>query len=256
MFKMLVLLLAFTVSHSAWALDHTHAEWTTLLKRFVTVKGAVSQVDYSKFKSDTSALATYLKKLSDVKRTEYDSFSEAEKMAFLINAYNAFTVKIILDHYPVKSINDIGSFFKNTWKIKFFTLLGKEMNLDEIEHQNLRKNFSEPRIHFAVNCASIGCPALRGEAFTSAQLDAQLQDQTKLFLRDSTRNQLDVKAKSLKLSMIFKWFKEDFEKGSSSVAKFVAPFITDDLVVQKSIAAGEFKIGFLDYDWGLNQVSK
>lgn len=229
MLRVLPFIFALWASQTFAAFDQNHAEWTTLLKRHVKVAGPVSQVDYDGFKSNLGELESYLKHLSAVKRAEFDGFSKDERMAFLINAYNAFTVKIILDHYPVKSIKDIGSLFKNTWKIKFIPLLGEEINLDEIEHQNLRKNFSEPRVHFAVNCASIGCPALRGEAYTAGQLNAQLDDQAKLFLRDKSRNTFDAAAKTLKLSMIFKWFKEDFEKNGGSVARFVAKFMTDDV---------------------------
>lgn len=236
----------------ALAFDQSHVKWTALLKKHVIMKGPTSKVDYDGFKRDMPALESYLKDVSSVTKVEYDQFTREQKMAFLINAYNALTVQIVTQHYPVKSIKDIGSLFRSTWKIKFFKLLGDDMNLDEVEHGYLRRNFQEPRVHFAVNCASIGCPALRPEAYTAAKLNTQLDEQAKLFLRDTSRNRLDPANKKLILSMIFKWFHEDFERNGNTVQKFVSSYITDDPAVRSALNAGGYDVDYLTYDWNLN----
>lgn len=147
--------------------------------------------------------------------------------------------------------------FLPTPGVEFFGLLGKKRHLDWIEHGTIRKNYQEPRIHFALNCASVGCPALRQEAFTGDQLTDQLEEQAKLFLRDTTRNRIDEKEGKVFLSKIFDtepWFAEDFTKKAGSVAAFVAPYMTDDPAMQEKIKGGELKLDFLKYDWGLNEI--
>ena len=147
-------------------------------------------------------------------------------MAFLINAYNAFTVEKILTRYPdIKSIRDFGKVFGNPWKDKFFTLLGQECTLDGIEHEMLRKHgaYDEPRVHFAVNCASIGCPMLREEAYVAERLDAQLEEQAERFLSDRTRNRYSAQTGALEVSKIFDWFKEDWTSGYRGFAGRQAP---------------------------------
>lgn len=245
-----VLLFAF----SAAAFDHSHKEWTDVLKNHVTLTGAASTVNYAALKKDPQKLDNYLKTLSAVKNNEFKKWTPLEQQAFLINAYNAFTLKIIIKHYPVKSIKDIGSFFKSTWKQKFFTLLEEKRHLDYIEHGVLRKNYKEPRVHFAVNCASIGCPALLNEAFTANELNNQLEKQTRLFLNDASRNSINEKTKTLTVSKIFKWFSEDFEKNGMTVSRFVAPYITNNVRIQQELKKGLYSISYSDYNWGLNRT--
>jgi hypothetical protein len=231
--------------------DHSHTKFTEVLKNFVIVSGPKSTVNYKALKKSPSQLNDYLADLSSVPMTDYKTFNKKQQMAFLINAYNSFTLKLIIDNYPVESIKDIGGLFSSPWKKEFFKLWGKDMYLDKIEHKILRKKFNEPRIHFAVNCASIGCPALRGEAFTAERLDVQLEEQAKIFLRDSSRNFIKKDKKEIYLSKIFDWFEEDFEKGSSTVQKFVAPYMTDDAELQKEMV--KFDVEHTDYDWKLNE---
>src|SRR5476651_2001930 len=155
-----------TATETALAFDQNHAVWDTLLKRHVVVaqNGSSSLVDYAGLTRDRSALNAYLDGLSAVTDTEYRGWIREQQLAFLINAYNAFTVKLVLTRYPdLKSIKDLGSFLKSPWKKEFFKLLGAERSLDDVEHGLIRARgaFDEPRIHFAVNCASIGCPMLR-----------------------------------------------------------------------------------------------
>jgi len=217
--RWLAALLAFCAGTAlAQGFDHSHKAWDALLKKHVVLLpgNSASQVRYAEFAKDRAALKAYLGSLSAVTEAEFQGWPKPQQMAFLINAYNAFTVELILAHYPVKSIKDIGSdLFSNRWKRKFFRLLGRESYLDQIEHEILRKpgSYDEPRVHFAVNCASVGCPMLREEAYTGAKLEAQLEEQTVRFLSDRSRNRFDANTGKLSLSRIFDWYAEDFAGG-------------------------------------------
>lgn len=217
-----VIIIAFLVLQSAvfvlplQAAEFDHSTWDLLLKKHVVnLRGGQStQVDYGGFKSDRGSLKQYLANTSSVTRVKFDHWSRAAQLAFLINIYNAWTVKLILTAYPdVASIKDLGSFLQSPWKKRFISLFGETHSLDEIEHELIRgsSRYNDPRIHFAVNCASIGCPALRPEAYVADQLNTQLEDATQKFLSDRTRNRLD--QDTLKVSSIFKWYSEDFERG-------------------------------------------
>ena len=165
------------VTSTSPPIDHT--QWDNLLKKHVSQEG---NVNYKGFIADKTLLEEYLGLLST--NPPNKTWTKEEQLAYWINAYNAFTVKLIVDHYPVRSIKDIKKgvvFINSVWDMEFFTIGGKKMNLNDIEHGIIRKEFKEPRIHFAVNCASLSCPPLRNEAFTASQLDEQLSDQTKFF---------------------------------------------------------------------------
>ncbi|MCP5264505.1 MAG: DUF547 domain-containing protein [Burkholderiaceae bacterium] len=237
--------------------------WDALLKRHVrwNEAGVASTVDYKAISSARSTLDTVLKAFSAVSRSAYDAMSRADRLAFLINAYNAFTIDLILTKYPdLKSIKDLGGLFSSPWKKKFFRLLGEERSLDDIEHGMIRAPgvFDEPRIHFVVNCASIGCPALRPEAMRGATIDSQLEDSARRFLRDRSRNRLDPVAGELRVSKIFDWYGGDFSKGYrgiDSLNQFFAMHadaLGDDAGQVSRIRAGKLEIDFLDYDWRLN----
>ena len=171
-------------------------------------------------------------------------------MAFLINAYNAFTVEKILTRYPdIGSIWDFGKLFGNPFKDEFFILLEARRSLDWIEHETLRKDYRDPRIHYAVNCASAGCPMLREEAYTAARLEAQLEDQARRFLSDRSRNRM--RDGRLEVSKIFDWFKQDFEPRPQYFARYAA-LLTHDAKEQNVISRGQARLAFLDYDWTLN----
>jgi len=258
------LILLAPLARGAEAFDHAHAAWTGLLARHVqwNAAGTASSVDYAGFAADRAALGAYLATLSAVPRAEFDRWSTPERQAFLINAYNGYTIELILraDALPA-SIKDLGSLFTSPWKQRFFTLLGEERHLDDVEHSLLRgaPGFNEPRIHFAVNCASIGCPALRPEAYTAAALDAQLDDQTRRFLRDRSRNRYDTANDELLLSKIFDWYAVDFERGwrdTRSVASFAALY-ADALGLPAEVATraagGDLAVDWTDYDWTLNR---
>ena len=262
-----VALSALLFSVSAAAFDQSHKAWDDLVKKHVVLinGGKASKVNYVAFAKDRAARKSYLESLSAVPEAEFKGWNKAQQMAFLINAYNGFTVELILQNYPVKSIKDIGGVFDNRWKRKFFKLFSQDSFLDKVEHETLRKpgTYDEPRVHFAVNCASIGCPMLREEAFTADKLDKQLEEQTVRFLSDRSRNRYaDGK---LEVSMIFNWFKEDWTSGykgfdgktpaiTSREAWFAryAKALADAPADQQKIAEGKVAIGHLEYDWNLN----
>lgn len=244
-------------------LDTRYAAWDALLAQHVKwlPDQRQSRVDYKGFAKDRAALTSVLAQWSELSPAAFAALSPAQQMAFLINAYNGFTVELILTAYPqLKSIKDLGSVFKSPWKNRFFTLLGEPRHLDWIEHEQLRPRYNDPRVHAAVNCASIGCPALRPEAFTAAKLEAQLNDGLQRFMADRTRNRFaDGK---LQVSMIFKWFGEDFEKGHqgySRVEDLMARYavqLADNAADQDKIKAKTVPLSYLDYDWSLNDLGR
>ncbi|WP_246004379.1 DUF547 domain-containing protein [Marinimicrobium koreense] len=240
--------------------DHQHKTYAEVLENHVEWRedGTASTVDYPALKADPDNLDQYLERLSGVEKTSFDNWNKDQQLAFLINAYNAFTLKLIVDHYPVDSIKDTGSFWQNPWNKRFFTLLGEDMHLDQVEHEIIREpgTYNEPRIHFAVNCASIGCPALRTEPFTAEQLEQQLEDSTERFLRDETRNRF--RDGQLEVSSIFKWYREDFERGWQGIDSLNAFFLryANSLGLSETekeqLRQDAVDYRFLDYDWRLN----
>jgi hypothetical protein len=262
----LALAAAFSLPALGQGFDPSHKRWDALLKKHVLLAGGgnASVVRYADFASDRGALRVYLDTLSSVAEPEFARWSRPQQMAFLINAYNAFTVELILAHYPVKSIKDIGSdLFNNRWKRKFFRLLGQDASLDQIEHDILRKpgRYDDPRVHYAVNCASIGCPMLREEAYVAERLDAQLEQQAVRFLSDRSRNRVSAQGR-LEVSKIFDWFKEDWSSGYQGIRSReqyfgrYAKLLSDNPEHQKLVAEGKAPLAFLDYDWTLNDARK
>lgn len=247
----------------ATALDPTYAAWDALLKKHVKwlPDNKQSRVDYKGFAADRAALQKVLAEWSAVTAPQFAAFSREQQMAFLINAYNGFTIELILTKYPnLKSIKDIGSLLQSPWKNRFFSLLGERQHLDWLEHEMLRPRYAEPRIHVAVNCASIGCPALRPEAFTAPRLEAQLEDGMQRFMADRSRNRYaDGKAQ---INMIFKWFREDFEKGHKGFQRLedvlarYADQLADAPADRDKLRAKNVAISHLDYDWSLNDLGR
>ncbi len=250
------------------AFDHSHKSWDILLKRHVLLvnEGHASQLDYVGMKSDRALLKSYLDTLSTISPEVFMHWTNAERLSFLINAYNAFTVDLILTKYPgIESIKELGSLFRSPWKKRFFTLLGKERNLDDLEHGLIRAPgiFNEPRIHFAVNCASVGCPMLRHEAFTARRLDAQLENNTLRFLSDSSRNRFDAVDGKMQISKIFDWYEDDFKQNhqgfsslKATLANYADPLANGSAEAVQRIVRGDYKIVFLDYDWQLNDIAR
>jgi hypothetical protein len=261
--RILAAIAALLFSASALALDHSHAAWDALLKKHVKYvqNGNASRVDYAGLARDRAQLKAVLDEYQKVTKAEFDGWTKPQQQAFLINAYNAFTVEFILTKYPdLKSIKDLGSFVSNPWKKKFFTLFGQESYLDSIEHEMLRKDgvYDDPRVHVSVVCASIGCPMLRNEAFTAERLDAQMDDGMRRFLSDRTRNRYNPQTKKLEISKIFDWYGKDFEKGhkgytsvKATMAKY-ADVLADKPEDRAAVKEQKAEIVFLDYDWSLN----
>jgi hypothetical protein len=204
--------LFFLLTTKAWSFDHSHTLYGKILASTVVRQGAQTLVRYSELKKNPRDLDLYITELSKVTVQEYKLWSEKQKLATLINAYNAWTLKLIIDNYPVKSIKDIGPFYSTPWKIKFIRWLGNERSLDDIEHSIIRKEFNEPRIHFALVCASRGCPTLQEVPFLASALDEQLQIASNSFLQDQAENRYKISGKDLTISIskIFKWYEEDF----------------------------------------------
>ena len=254
-------LLIILLPHMCFAFDHQHGIWDIIMKKHVVMKdgGHSSRVDYKGIKNDRALFNTYLSELSSVSRTEFDSWSKKQQLAFLINAYNAFTIDLILKHYPVKSIKDIGSLFKTPWQIEFIPLFGKTWSLDQIEHQMIRKKgvFDEPRIHAALVCASIGCPALRNVAYTEENIDTELEQAMINFLSDKSRNRFIADKNRFQVSPIFKWYEDDFKLKYGSLLAFFNKY-GESLVSRKTdlgiMKHGKSTIEFLDYDWKLNDL--
>lgn len=229
--------------------DHTHQAFTKVLDTHLKDLGPTSSINYKALKAQSKQLNEYLIKLSSVKRAQYKNWKKDQQLAFLINAYNAFTIKLILDHYPVESIKDIGGLFSSPWKLRFFSLLEEKMHLDQIEHEIIRKKFKEPRIHFAVVCASIGCPKLQAKAYTATNLEKNLEEATKTFLKDSNRNRYLPDKNEFEISKIFKWYDEDF--GSElDLKKFLNRHMELTTPVKKLRTSS---IDYTDYDWSLNE---
>lgn len=240
--------------------DREHAAWSALLKQHVrwNADGTASNVDYDGFRRDRASLGAYLAALAKVTPSQYQTWSWADREAFLINAYNAATVELILTQYPNPgSIKDLGGWFSTPWKRRFVVLLGQTRSLDDIEQGLLRRapEYRDPRAHFAVNCASLGCPALRDEAYVGVLLDAQMNDQTRRFLRDGTRNRFIGVSRHLQVSKLFDWYSADFAR-VGGVANFLAGY-ADALGMTPAEAvalrAGRIDIDYLPYDWSLNR---
>lgn len=217
-----------------------HQKWTNLLQLYVSEKGVV---DYNGFISDSINLNVYLDQLSH--NPPGLNWTNAEKLAYWINVYNAFTVKLIVNYYPLSSIKDISNglpMINSPWDIKFFKIGDLTIDLNTIEHEILRKAFNEPRIHFAINCASFSCPRLRTEAYEAEKIEEQLEDQTIYFINNLDKN--IITKDQMILSKIFNWFAGDFTTNGDlhQYIRLYYPNINSDT-----------KIEYLEYDWSLNE---
>ena len=219
-----------------------HDTYDALLKKHVDEEG---WVDYAGWKQDSVEFGKYLRQLS-AHHPNKKNWTKDERLAYWINAYNAFTIELILKHYPISSIKDIKdgtAFINSVWDISFIKIEGQEYDLNNIEHNIIRKKFDEPRIHAAIVCASRSCPKLRREAFTPEKLEQQLQDQMTGFVNDPTRNKIESAGRA-ELSKIFKWFSGDFTENGSLI-EYINQFA--DTKLNK-----DAEITYLDYGWGIN----
>ena len=244
--------------------DHTHQGFDRFLSQVVVVStdGTSNRVDYSVASEEKALLEDYLSVLASVSEEEFLQFGKANQTAFLINAYNAAMIQKILQRYPdIDSVWDFGRIFNHPFKDRFVELFGERMSLDDIEHGRLRGDpaLFDPRVHFAVNCASKGCPPLRATAFYGASLDAALDEQASIFLSDRTKNGMNPTTNRLTLSPIFDWYAEDFgvpgRQGELAYLSRYADSLGLDGDVVRALNEGSIKIEWSDYDWALNDAS-
>lgn len=266
--KLLVILLVLGGSAAyAGEFDHSHRAFTQILSEIVQD----GRVNYRRLQADTSALDAYLTQLASPVRADFQKWQREQQVAYWLNAYNASVLKAIVEAYPLKRRGFKGLVFpaNSIWqipgvwkKLKRPLLDAEPYSLDQIEHDILRPQYNEPRIHFAVVCASISCPPLRPEAYRASVLDEQLRDQTASFLADNQHG-VTLAVNQLRVSRIFKWFGKDFAQFApkqcrsgqqkAGVAAFVAHYLGSTVLEQ--YCAGSIKLKYLDYDWRLNDAS-
>jgi len=254
---MLSLALAAALSAAPAEFDQTHALWTEVLRACVQD----DRFDYAKLKQDPSKLDDYVRRLAAVTPDELASWTKEQRFAFWINAYNASVIKKVLAHYPLESIKDLDAALgiQSIFDDDFIAMTGhhpegkdERLSLNDIEHGILRPDFKDARVHAAVNCASISCPPLLGEAFVADKLDKQLTAQMRAFLADPRRNRYSPAEKRVELSQVFKWFEDDFKRDAGSLREYVLRYAPEE---HKALLK-DAEIKYLDYDWALNQVER
>ncbi|MDH4036871.1 MAG: DUF547 domain-containing protein [Candidatus Krumholzibacteria bacterium] len=229
-------------------------------------------VDYAGLKADRAGLDEFAGTIADLDPALYESWAEPERLAFWINAYNALTLRLIVDHYPIQSLAGREKYparsiqqIPNPWSRPRYRVMGQERSLDDIEHNVIRKEFHEPRIHMALVCAAMSCPPLRREPFSGAELDAQLDDQSRRFFSDLRNLQIDREKNEVYASQILEWFADDFAPGvvkehgqlvarRTAVVNAAGPHVPAD--ARAYLEAGDFLLKYFDYDWTLNEQSK
>ena len=230
--------------YDSTSLPVSHAIWDSLLQKHVDADG---WVNYEGFARDSVSLNAYTDLLSNHHPND-KYWSEEERLAYWINAYNAYTVALIVDHFPVLSIKDIRNgvpFVNSVWDIKFIQIEGAVYDLNNIEHSILRKEFEEPRIHFAINCASVSCPELLNQAYWPDQIEKQLEEAAIRFINDENRN--DLESENPRISKIFRWFGGDFKIDGRGVVDYINRYAEPRLV--------DKNVGYLDYNWQINDIS-
>jgi hypothetical protein len=243
------LLMAAVAPAEAAAQQVDHSAFDRLLRAHVDEQG---MVDYDAF-ARAPEFRRYLDALS---RVDLAPLPQNERLALWINAYNAYTIELINRHEERRSIRNINRTLgfirgKGPWSEPMATVAGHTYTLDEIEHEIIRVRFDEPRIHFALVCAAIGCPPLRREAYTGSRLDAQLEEQTRIFLLQSPeKNRIDVQTRRAHLSPIFRWYGEDFGRSDEEIGQYLARYFTG--MERTLLRNGNFRIEYTPYDWSLN----
>ena len=254
-----VLAMSWQMTASAQSFDPSHTAFTDVLNEHVEVydAGLKSAVNYRELSENRLPLDNYLASLSAVELSEYESWTHEQQLAFLINAYNAFTLQLIIDNIDkfesgkADSIRNLGGLFSSPWEKSFFTLLGEKRTLDWVEHEKIRVDFDEPRIHAALVCAAASCPKLRAEAFTGESLETQLEDQMITFLSDRDKNGID--DKDIYLSKIFDWYREDFDGLRDYLRTYSRP-LSGDSGSSDNMNFQSLDIRFVDYNWKLNNL--
>ncbi|GBF82244.1 DUF547 domain-containing protein [Aphanothece sacrum] len=231
--------------------------YAIILKTYVNNQGLIN---YRRLQSNRHLLDQFNQSIGEVSLSNYESWNESEKLAFLINAYNAFTLQSIIDQTPIKSsIRDI----PGVWKLRKFKIAGQEKTLDNIEHDTIRKEFNEPRIHVALVCAAKSCPILHNEPYTSEKLDQQLHNQVEKFIKSSQGFRIDKEQGKVYLSSIFEWYGDDWKANyaakegftGSETERAVLNFLSNYLPIDNQVylRQGNYRIDYLNYDWSLNK---
>jgi hypothetical protein len=234
-------------------LDHAHARWERLLHEYVRA----GEVDYRRWKEEgLEALRAYQRELEAVCAADFQKLQDDQRLAFWINAYNAYTVALVLEHYPLRTIRSIGLLPGAAFRRRFIPLqhLGggeRELSLNDLEHGIVRERFAEPRIHFALVCASRSCPKLQREAWVAGKLDGQLDTAAREYLGDAAQNRYDPATHTLHLSSIFEWYGEDFERDGSTLVEHVAKWLPAP--AREAVLQSRPRVSFLKYDWSLNE---
>ena len=250
--KNILLFILLILNLNLYAFDHTYKTWDKILKKYVIKNKNQSYVNYKNLKKNDESFKQFVNSIGEVEKEEFEKFSNNQKVAFLINSYNALTIKLIIDNYPVASIKDLGSFWSTPWKKKIFNLFGKKRHLDYIEHGILRKIFKDPRLHFAVNCASLGCPSLLGYSINEQNLEKYLSVAEKNFLENREKNFYSHQEKTIYLSPIMKWYRSDFEEKFGSLKNYIKN--KRRLLDLKDVENVE--ISFSNYSWKLNDFKE
>lgn len=249
--KFIITMLVLTMIHgtaitvSASGKNDPNSLLDRVLGRYVSKDGLV---DYQRLKKDKD-FVRYIEYLSTADPDKLPT--DKHRLAFWINAYNAFVLKGVLDGYPIKSVLDVGWLPHSFFKRKEFVIKQGKITLQKIENEKLRESFREPRIHFAINCASMSCPKLITEAYGAEILEQQLEAQAISFINNKSRNYLDKENKVLYLSSIFKWYKEDFIRSGEKIEEYVARYLNPEDA--GFIRNNKVTVKYLDYDWGLNE---
>lgn len=226
--------------------DHSHAALAKVLQRAVKS----GRVDYATLKQHPQDLDDYLHQTAAVSGPDFQGWSEPQQLAFLINVYNAQTLHLIVDSYPLQSIRDIQHGVRGPWDMPVVHLFGSITSLNHLENNIIRKRYKEPRIHFALVCAARGCPPLLSEPYEASKLERQLREQTTRFMQDHEKNFVRESDKTIQLSPIFQWYEMDFVSVAGSIQSFVAPFMEIEMPIEK------YAIRYTYYDWALNDAGK
>ncbi|MBI5365055.1 MAG: DUF547 domain-containing protein [Planctomycetes bacterium] len=241
----------------AVAFDHSHAAWTAVLKKAVVG----DRIDYGALKKDHAELDGYLKTLHAVNPEELGAWTRSQQFAFWINAYNAHCISLVVSEYPVESIKDLGSLLSPVWKKQFIDMPDlhlsgkpKKLSLHDIEHEILRPQFKDARVHAAINCASESCPPLRAEAFVATRLEEQLDAQVRAWLADKARNRFDSVKRRASVSAILEWFEDDFVRDGGSVAGWLAKYAPETEAAW--LKGGKVDLHSQDYSWKLNDLKR
>lgn len=250
--------LALVVSGSVWAAGlalgadtpppFRHEPLGRVLRAFVRD----ARVDYAALRARPTDLDQYLDQVAVMPRKDFHRRSREERFALLINLYNAATLRLIVDHYPVAGIREIGLLPGAAWRKQVVRFGGGRMSLDHLEHQILRPEYRDPRLHFALVCAAKGCPPLREEPYLPERLEEQLQDQAHRFLADTGKNRFEVSTATLWLSPIFEWYSPDFTAAGGSLVAYVRPLLPAETGAALA-AVPEPRVRFTPYDWSLNE---